>query len=121
MSASEPHARPPLCFIDSAGGAFAAMAAAFAKAAGRDALAATSGEGAAPAEIAAVLGEIGLAAPAVLHVSRAPRAAERVDVDAWRAKLHQGDGELERLASARIARDKIERRVQALLGGTPGV
>jgi hypothetical protein len=108
----------PLCFVDASGGAFAAVAAAFARAAGhRDVIARARGPAAAiPPEIAAVLDEVGLSAPEVksLDDATAKSAAEIVDVELWGVSLHAGEGELERLAAARIARDRIERRVDAL-------
>lgn len=102
-----------LAFVDGSGGALAAMAAAIAKAAGRDALAVTTAAAArVPAEVGAVLAEIASAAPAVTLAI--PKSVERVDVDGW-GKLFEGEGDLERMASARIARDRIERRVDAML------
>src|SRR5262245_54555753 len=101
-----------LCFVDAQGGAFAALAAAFAPAAGR-AAAPSAAEVGVPAEIEAVLGEVGLAGPEVIPAKKA--AGERIDVTSWGHPLFQGEGELERLALARIARDRIERRVEALL------
>jgi len=113
--------RRALSFVDAAGGAFAALAAAFARAAGRDAIAATSsGAARVPPEIAAVLAEIELAAPEVVAAGKLPKGGERVDVSGWGHALYEGEGELERMALARIARDRIERRVEALLGaGAP--
>jgi hypothetical protein len=67
-----------------------------------------------PAEIAVVLGEIGAKAPEVLPTARLPKDARRVDVGAWGHALYTGEGEMERLALARIARDRIERRVEAM-------
>ncbi len=85
-------------FVDAHGGALAALAAGVARISGAgEPLAATSSPAVAlPPEIAAVLGEIGGAAP---------------PVDAWGLALHEGEGDLERLAVARIARDRIERRL----------
>jgi hypothetical protein len=74
----------------------------------------TSKAVAVPAEIHAVLGEIGMKAPEVLPAARLPKDARRVDVAGWGAELYTGEGELERLAVARIARDRIERRVETL-------
>ncbi|MFT3773906.1 MAG: hypothetical protein QM820_51715 [Minicystis sp.] len=114
--ASRSSAPGAICFIDAAGGAFAAMAAAIARGQGREALAATSSAAAVvPAEIGAVLGEIALAAPDVVLAAKIPAGAERIDVDGWGHALHAGEGDLERHAVARIARDRIERRVESLL------
>ncbi len=108
----------PLCFVDSSGGAFAAMAAAFARAAGHpDVVATTQGPPVAiPPEVTAALDEVGLVTPEVkvLDDATAKGAAELVDVALWGLSLHEGEGELERLAAARIARDRIERRVGEL-------
>ncbi len=102
---------PPLTFVDAEGGAFAALAAGIARATGRDALAATTAARVAvPAEIGAVLAEIGATLP---EVTRAPAsAAQRIDVGGWGHALYTGEGELEHLALARIARDRIERRLE---------
>jgi hypothetical protein len=109
-SAPKPSA---VCFVDDAGGAFASIAAAIAAAAGREAAAASTREVAVPAEIDAVLGEVGLTRPEVAREKKSE--GERIDVSQWGHALHRGEGELERLAVARIARDRIERRVKALL------
>jgi hypothetical protein len=112
-AAAEAHA---VCFVDAAGGAFAALAATLARAHGHAAAAAatTSPAVGVPAEIAVVLDEIGMKAPDVVLAAAVPRGAQRIDVGAWELALHPGEGELERLALARIARDKIERRVEAM-------
>jgi hypothetical protein len=97
----------PRCFVDAHGGAFAALAAGVARAGGQEALAATTSKaGSVPAEI-------GAAAPEVTLASALPSGAERVDVSAWGTPLYAGEGELEHLSSARIARDRIERRLAA--------
>jgi hypothetical protein len=108
-----PSGQGPIAFVDARGGAFSALAAAIARAAGRgDALAATSSKAVAiPAEIPTVLDEIGATAPEVVPASRLPKDAQRVDVDGWAIDLFAGDGDLERLALARIARDRVERHV----------
>jgi hypothetical protein len=100
--------------VDATGGAAAALAAGVARALGRsDARAATvSAAVAVPAEVAVVLGEIGATAPEVALVSNGEDVADRVDVANWGVTLHQGEGELERLAVARIARDRIARRLE---------
>jgi len=103
----------PLCFIDAHGGAFSSLAAAVARAHGRaDARAATtSAIVRVPGEVATVLAEIGLAPPEVLLAAAIPPTAERVELASWNLGLHEGEGDLERLAVARIARDRIERRL----------
>jgi hypothetical protein len=105
--------RGAVCFVDDAGGSFAAIAAAFAGAAGREVAAASTIEVAVPSEIDSVLGEVGLTRPEVGRERKSE--GERIDVSHWGHALHRGEGELERLALARIARDRIERRVKALL------
>ena len=105
-----------LCFVDARGGAFAAMAAAIARAQGKpNAIAATTSEKVdVPAEIAAVLAEINASAPEVVPASKVAKDAERVDLASFIERglaLHEGEGQLERLALARIARDRIERRL----------
>ncbi|APR84009.1 Hypothetical protein A7982_09358 [Minicystis rosea] len=110
-------ARGALCFVDAKGGAFAAMAAAITRAQGRDAIAATSSAAARiPAEVGTVLGEIALTTPDIVLASKAPAGTERIEVDGWGHALYEGEGELEHLALARIARDRIERHVERLLG-----
>jgi hypothetical protein len=109
--------RPPtapgaLAFVDATGGAFAALAAAFARAHGREATAASTAAVSVPAEIATVLGEVGLERPDVAAAGKS--ATGRIDVSDWGHPLHKGEGELEKLAVARIARDRIERRVDQL-------
>lgn len=107
--------RGPLSFVDAHGGAFAALAAGIARAGGRaDAVAATTSAAIrVPGEIGAVLAEIGAAAPEVVLASALPVTAERVDLAAWGLALYEGEGELERLALARISRDRIERRLSS--------
>jgi hypothetical protein len=111
---SSPTTPGPLCFVDGRGGAFASLAVGLVRAQGRsDALAATtSASVGVPAEIVAVLAEIGLAAPEVVLAAALPLTAECVDLSSWRLSLHEGEGDLERLALARIARDSIERRLE---------
>jgi len=105
----------PICFIDAKGGAFAALAAGIERARGHGEViaATTSPVVGVPAEIGAVLAEIGVAVPEVVLAAGLPRHAERVDLASWPLALHEGDGDLERLAVARIARDRIERRLIA--------
>ena len=105
-------AKAAVSFIDARGGALAALAAGVARAGGRpDALAGTTSPSVSvPPEIGAVLAEIGASAPPVVLASALPGGAERIDVGGWGLVLHEGEGDLERLAVARIARDRIERR-----------
>ena len=104
-------------FVDASGGGCAAMAAAIAVRAGRDATAGTTNATVGvPSEVDVVLTEIGLSAPSVALADAIP-AGERIDVEPWTAGLYSGEGDLERFAAARIARDKIERRVEALIAG----
>jgi hypothetical protein len=109
-------AHEPLCFVDDHGGAFSSLAAAIARAEGgappNPRAATTSAAVRVPGEIGAVLAEIGLAAPDVELAATLPPTAERVDVSSWNLALYDGEGQLERLALARIARDRIERRLR---------
>lgn len=104
-----------LFFVDDHGGALASLVAGVALAGGAaDRFAATSSPSVSvPPEIGAVLAEIGASAPPVVLASALLAGVERVDVGAWGLVLHEGDGDLERLALARIARDRIERRLSA--------
>jgi hypothetical protein len=104
-----------LTFIDASGGALAALAAGVARALGRTAAraATTSAAVAVPVEIAVVLGEMDATAPEVDLVQAGEAGRDRVDLASWGLVLHQGDGELERLAVARIARDRIARRLES--------
>ena len=115
MTKPKSKAPGPLCFVDGDGGAFAALAAGIARAHGRDgALAATTAKKVAfPAEIGAVLAEIGASLPEVTLASASVATTRRVDVGDWGTPLHVGDGDLERLAVARIARDRIERHLES--------
>lgn len=105
------------------------LAAGVAQALGRDALAVTSSMPVeAPAEIAAVLDEVGMKAPegAVTTLDAIDRGAGDVvflgtsppaslaGEPVWNVALFQGSGELERLATARIARDRIERYLERM-------
>ena len=118
MPRSKGSAAAAPCFVDDQGGAFAALAAGIARARGQaGALAATTSPAVAvPAEIGVVLGEIAATIPEVALASSVRGAAERIDVGGWGLTLHEGEGDLERLSAARIARDRIERRFE--LGGS---
>lgn len=120
-----------IAFVDAVGGALSALAVGVAEALGVSAVAATCGAVAsAPAAIATVLEEVGMRAPSaevrelgavdqeaveiVFLGSSAPKELEgapRLDV-----ALIEGPGDLERLSSARIVRDRIERRLAGARG-----
>ncbi|MRG94704.1 hypothetical protein [Polyangium spumosum] len=120
----------PLLFADANGGALAALGAAVARALGHaDALGATTSEPQPlPADVTAALAEIGLEAPAIVKLDEAlatphtvvwlgDGAAPVADAKALSCKLlAEGAGELERMAMARITRDRIERFVETGLG-----
>ncbi|MDC3980750.1 hypothetical protein [Polyangium jinanense] len=122
----------PLCFADASGGALAALGAAVARALGHtDAVAATLSEASPlPAEVPAVLAEIGLEAPAILKLEAAlsnphtvvwlaEGAAPVAGARALPCKLLPADaGELERLSTARIVRDRIERMLETDLAAS---
>ncbi|HLM72749.1 MAG TPA: hypothetical protein VK459_08655 [Polyangiaceae bacterium] len=121
-------------FVDAAGGALSVLAASVAASgAGADnvpVVAATIGAPASPpAEIAAVLEEVGmrLASPEVIELKALDRSSfDRVvflgahpppgleGATKWDVALFEGEGDLERLATARIARDRIERGLERL-------
>jgi hypothetical protein len=115
-------AQTRLIFVDAVGGALSAMAAAVARSLGRaDVVAGTSAALAAiPAEVTQALSEIGLAPAPVVHIDAKDREGESIQVvdETWGARLHPGEGDLERLSNARIARDRIERRVERMLKRT---
>jgi hypothetical protein len=107
------------CFVDDVGGALASLGAGVAHALGHaDAIATTTTAPAPlPAEVRVVLEEIGgepakiealgsVPLEGVEHVRLGGDAAE-----AWPVWLSDSTGELERLSTARIARDRIERRL----------
>ena len=100
-------AETKLILVDAAGGGLASMAAAIAKSLGRaDATAAARGPIAVPAEVRVALQEIGLSPAPVAKLDEADREGESILVidETWGAALWNGEGDLERLASARIAR-----------------
>ncbi|HEY4120427.1 MAG TPA: hypothetical protein VGM56_21325 [Byssovorax sp.] len=112
-----------LVFVDAHGGALAALAAGVARSLGHEARAeTTTAEVPWPPEVADVLAEIG-AAPVDVTPHTAPAAGVETirighasgekspTIDAW---LYDGEGELERLSAARIARDRVERFVTKL-------
>jgi hypothetical protein len=119
----------PICFVDSRGGALSVLAACVARSLGVDAVAATSTTPSdIPGEIATVLEEVAMAAPGQTAVALGSleRGADAIvflganppaDLPAkvvWDVALFYGPGELERLAFARIARDQIERGIEAM-------
>jgi hypothetical protein len=104
------------CFVDSVGGGLSALAAGVARFLGRPAAVAatTSDIIAVPPEIAAVLQEIGAELPPVIRAADlTAHDAPRIDPNAFSLPFYEGEGELERLAVARIARDRIERYLEA--------
>lgn len=111
-----------MIFIDSVGGGLASMGAAIALSYGvDDAIAATSSATiSVPHEVDQVLAEIGLSGVVVERADQVSLDGARViklggsDPDAWPVALHQGDGDLEKLATARIARDRIERHLSLI-------
>jgi hypothetical protein len=111
--------RGKLVLVDAAGGALSSMAAALAASMGRsDVVAATSTAFASiPAEVGTALEEIGLVPAPVVLLDSKDREGESILVvdESWGAKLWTGEGDLERLAAARIARDRIERRLETML------
>jgi hypothetical protein len=116
---------PAVCYVDAQGGALAALAAGVARAKGRgDVVAATtSATIAVPAEVRTVLEEIGASLPDV-GPATSMSTAEIVELGQEGTEpllvLYQGEGDLERLALARIARDRIERRLELRLSLTMG-
>jgi hypothetical protein len=112
---SETKLASPL-FVDGVGGGLAALAAGVARHLGHaGAAAATSSDAiAVPGEVLTALAEIGAQVTSVAHLKDLKPAGEVVVVHLAEWSLYllaPGEGELERLAAARIARDKIERRL----------
>lgn len=110
-------ANKPLCFVDASGGGLAALAAGVAHSLGHgDVLALTTAKTVSvPPEVAAVLDEIGVKLPPVARLpGGAPDVTENIDLASWPVFLLAPEqGELERLSAARIARDRMERRIEA--------
>ena len=114
--------------VDTSGGALSSLAAGVARGLGIEASAATTSPRVdVPGEIAKVLEEVGMRLPdarAELHDAGTKAAGREVvflgreapsglaGAQAWDVALYQGNGELERLSAARIARDEIERRLE---------
>lgn len=110
---NEMKSKSPL-FIDTVGGGLASLAAGVARHAGlTGATAATSSDAVAvPGEVLTVLAEIGAQVTSVAHVRDVKPTGEIVHLTEWSIYLlSPREGELERLAAARIARDKIERKL----------
>ena len=133
-----------LCFVDSSGGALAAIGAAVAQALGRaEAIAATSTDPQPlPQEVSTALKEVGMKVPDVVRLREidatgvtfvflgAPPPPEPIrDAAAWSLALYQPPADaaerqepedLERLSATRIVRDRIERRLEAMLAAPEG-
>jgi hypothetical protein len=122
-----------VCFVDARGGSLSALAAGVARALGVDAVAATLvAPGAVAPEVAVVLDEVAMGAPAGVavpfsEVDRGEREVVFLGADpppelaggqVWDVALFDGAGDLERLSFARIARDRIERRLEAMRSGS---
>jgi hypothetical protein len=102
-------------FVDASGGGLAALAAGVARSLGqRGAVAATTSDTIRiPPEVAVVLEEIDADLPEVINAAALQAEdAPRIDPSSFSLALHQGEGDLERLAVARIARDRIERHLE---------
>lgn len=112
MKSPEPQKSGPF-FVDTSSGALAALAAGVAHSLGHaGAVAATASDTIrVPAEVTTVLAEIGAETPAVIRVAELPEGASHLDPSRFSGALYEGDGELERLSVARIARDRIERHL----------
>ena len=114
------HGKSALIFVDATGGGHAALAAGVARKLGHaDAVAATTSDAiAVPVEVAVVLQEIGAELPPVQRADALAAAdAARVDPSAFSYPFYTGEGELERLSAARIARDRIERHLDTAHAG----
>jgi hypothetical protein len=112
---SVPKSASPL-FVDTVGGGLAALAAGVAHLLGlKGATAATSSDAVVvPSEVITALAEIGAHVTPVAHMKDVKPTSEVVHLAEWSLYLlAPGEGELERLAAARIARDKIERRLSS--------
>jgi hypothetical protein len=114
-----------MVFVDAVGGGLAAIGAGVATLLGIEgAIAATSAAKVdVPSEVKAVLEEIGATLPTIhggdAIASPTDAGAEVVflggeQAKGWSVALHSGEGELERLSAARIARDRMEKRLEAI-------
>ncbi len=112
---SETKGKSPL-FVDNVGGGLATLAAGVARHLGlAGATAATSSElVAVPSEVITALAEINAHVTSVAHLKDVKPTGEVVNLAEWSLYLlAPGEGELERYSAARIARDKIERRLSS--------
>ena len=103
-------------FVDNVGGGLAALAAGVAHLLGLEgATAATSSDAVViPSEVITALAEIGAHVTPVAHMKDVKPTSEVIHLAEWSLYLlAPTEGELERLAAARIARDKIERRLSS--------
>jgi hypothetical protein len=101
-------------FVDTVGGGLASLAAGVARLVGlAGATAATSSDAVTvPSEVISVLAEIGAHVTSVAHLKDVKPTGEVIHLAEWSLYLlAPSEGELERFAAARIARDKIERRL----------
>jgi len=101
-------------FVDAVGGGLASLAAGVARSVGLEgATAATSSDAVAvPSEVITVLAEIGAHVTSVAHLKDVKPTGEVIQLAEWSLYLlAPSEGELERLSAARIARDKIERKL----------
>ncbi len=120
-----------LLFVDAIGGALASLGAAVARSLGHsDAMAATTGpEGELPREIPTVLAEVGMSVASVSSFEAAHDRDKRLVIwigeaeppDAIEsprvivASLYEGEGEFEKLCTARVVRDRIERHLAEII------
>lgn len=120
-----------LLFVDEIGGGLACLGAAVARSLGHsDAMAATTGPQAdLPPEVAKVLEEVGMSAASVASFEALPDRDKRLVIWLGEAQppeslesprvivvsLYEGEGELERLSTARVARDRIERHLAEII------
>lgn len=103
-------------FVDAVGGGLASLAAGVARLVGlAGATAATSSDAVAvPSEVITTLAEIGAHVTSVAHLRDVKPTGEVIYLAEWSLYLlAPSEGELERLSAARIARDKIERRLSS--------
>jgi hypothetical protein len=110
---SETKSGSPL-FVDNVGGGLASLAAGVAHRVGlAGATAATSSDAVAvPSEVITALAEIGAHVTPVARLKDVKPKGEVIHLAEWSLYLlAPSEGELERLSAARIARDKIERKL----------
>jgi hypothetical protein len=133
-----------LCFVDSSGGALAAIGAAVAQSLGRaEAVAATATDPQPlPQEVSTALKEVAMRVPDVVRLREieaagvtfvflgsSPPPEPIADAQAWSLALYQPPAgaadrqepdDLERISGARIVRDRIERRLEVMLAAPEG-